>query len=454
MNLKPNFSQDTSNFKKAPVRDNWQFKNQQRNQNPNGNRNEHRNEQRNEQRFRPNRGNNYEHQHGRETENATQKNQVPKLASSGVNKFWDQLVKRVLQLKRKNKFELLPDEYPLWQETWKAAAGGASGPIRVLPIAYLMLPATVSLSPEPTTTVSVLFKITEQIKHQKDIKNPKKEDFATVNVLEAVLDTIKLRLCNQIQTSFFNIKILLNSTNQLEKNLFDTILQTMSAFPEDSDRLIKLLTRKTEIKELIKSIETKSKQRDITTAGEHESNEQQQAWLGWQKKPTLGWLMSGSWQQTEGLKAFYNSSHEYTETLLRVWTQLTFYWGSGTVWPRCCHKQGTGDLNACGEPLLGRSGLGNNTICRRTGCSGVGVWKCFRNGHDAVCEVCLVKQQDVLVGEPGSQASTDIYDAVVCGEVARREEAVYLLKNLASRKPPKIAPNWKTSKILFFLFSV
>ena len=147
MNLKPNFSQDTSNFKKAPVRDNWQFKNQQRNQNPNGNRNEHRNEQRNEQRFRPNRGNNYEHQHGRETENATQKNQVPKLASSGVNKFWDQLVKRVLQLKRKNKFELLPDEYPLWQETWKAAAGGASGPIRVLPIAYLMLPATVSLSP-------------------------------------------------------------------------------------------------------------------------------------------------------------------------------------------------------------------------------------------------------------------------------------------------------------------
>jgi len=41
---------------------------------------------------------------------------------------------------------------------------------------------------------------------------------------------------------------------------------------------------------------------------------------------------------------------------------------------------------------------------------------------------------------------------VIEREVVRREETVYLLKSIESRKPPKIAPNWKTSN-LFQLFS-
>ena len=49
------------------------------------------------------------------------------------------------------------------------------------------------------------------------------------------------------------------------------------------------------------------------------------------------------------------------------------------------------------------------------------------------------------MGAPSVHASTDIYDGIVEREVIRREEAVYLLKNVVSRKPPQIAPNWKTS---------
>jgi len=92
----------------------------------------------------------------------------------------------------------------------------------------------------------------------------------------------------------------------------------------------------------------------------------------------------------------------------------------------------------------------NSGSCKKGGCGGNAVWKCFRHNHDHICKRCLLRQQDALVGNPGPQASTDIYDAVIEREVIRREETVYLLKNVESRKPPKIAPNWKTSNKNFF----
>lgn len=105
-------------------------------------------------------------------------------------------------------------------------------------------------------------------------------------------------------------------------------------------------------------------------------------------------------------------------------------------------------MNACGEPLLTATNIGS---CKK--CGGHAAWKCFRSyGHDHVCKRCLVSLQDTLVGMPGPHASTDVYDAVIEREVVRREETVYLLKSIESRKPPKIAPNWKTSN-LFQLFS-
>ena len=173
-------------------------------------------------------------------------------------------------------------------------------------------------------------------------------------------------------------------------------------------------------------------------------------WLGWQNKPTLDWLMSDSWHKTDGLKSFYNSSSEYAEALLRVWTLLTYYWGSGAVWPKCTHQQRSDkDANenmACGEPMLVCVSATSSQMCRTSGCTGRrGKWRCFRSNHDALCEKCVVRIQNNLVGVPSPQASTDIYDAVVERESIRREENVYLLKNVQSRKPPRIAPNWKTS---------
>ncbi len=52
--------------------------------------------------------------------------------------------------------------------------------------------------------------------------------------------------------------------------------------------------------------------------------------LDWQKKTSLEWLMSVSWNRTDGLKSFHSSS-EYADELLRECSMVTFYWGSGAV---------------------------------------------------------------------------------------------------------------------------
>ena len=140
-----------------------------------------------------------------------------------------------------------------------------------------------------------------------------------------------------------------------------------------------------------------------------------------------------------------------------MWTALTFYWGSGAVWPRCTHRQHEGGgggadaaANACGEPLLVATQSG---VCSKRACGREASWRCIRINHDFICKHCLWRQQDGLIGAPGVQASTDIYDAVIERETTRREQTIYLLRNLVSRKPPKIAPNFKTSNDIYTYLS-
>ena len=379
-------------------------------------------------------------------------------ASSGVQRFWNQLPKRVLQLntnkhhhhnnqnqsnKNSKGFELHADEHKLWLETWKAAACGAPGPIKSLPMAYLLLPATAHISPPPTVALQVLIRVVKAINADN-----RGQDFPTVNVLEAVLDTINLRLGNLVQNcSEQTAETLQRTTNELEISLFSTITNSLTLYPHDAERIARLILRRPEINEFKKKILTGQQLVDHVGQITHKH-----AWLGWQYSPTLDWLTSGAWHQIDGgLKATYTSAEEYAESLLKIWTLLTFYWGSGAVWPRCAHKQGDmgggagAEANACGEPMLAVPT--NSAVCRYRNCGGGAAWKCFRHNHDAICKKCLWRQQDNLIGSPGPHASTDIYDAVIEREVVRREEAVYLLKNVESRKPPKIEPNWKTSGI-------
>jgi hypothetical protein len=57
----------------------------------------------------------------------------------------------------------------------------------------------------------------------------------------------------------------------------------------------------------------------------------------------------------------------------------------------------------------------------------------------------LKKHQNKLIGSPSRESSTDIYDAIIDKEVVRKESSVVFASQLASRKPPAMAPNWNTT---------
>ena len=107
-----------------------------------------------------------------------------------MTRFWAKLSKRVLNLN--SKFELHTDEYSLWLETWKAAAGGVRGPVKILPIAYLRLPAVTDIAPSPLVIVNVLIQVVRSIKFtqrpQQNNNNNNSNDLSAANILEAVFE--------------------------------------------------------------------------------------------------------------------------------------------------------------------------------------------------------------------------------------------------------------------------
>jgi hypothetical protein len=73
-----------------------------------------------------------------------------------------------------------------------------------------------------------------------------------------------------------------------------------------------------------------------------EEGDEQPPWRGWHHNPTIGWLAKGDWLNSPQLQPRYESVANYTETLQRLMTLLTFYWGAGALWPKCRYRQGGG----------------------------------------------------------------------------------------------------------------
>jgi hypothetical protein len=160
------------------------------------------------------------------------------------------LSRRVLN----QKFELHIEEHALWLKTWKAAGGGAKGPIKILPIAFLRLPAVTDISPTPIVIVNVLIQVVNSIRLNQATRN----DFSTVNILEAVLDVITLRLINIVNGNFLsNTDDLLKAVNNLDNILRLEIAKSMQTNPDEIQRAARLILRQpTEINELRKKIKS------------------------------------------------------------------------------------------------------------------------------------------------------------------------------------------------------
>ena len=186
--------------------------------------------------------------------------------------------------------------------------------------------------------------------------------------------------------------------------------------------------------------------------------------LDW-RHPTVGWLVAEDWHRVAGLQSSYAGAKEYAHTLSQVWVLLTFYWGSGALWPRChcgpriaAGSRGAkpnANANAmapmrCDEPLLcpidnAAPASRPAAQCTQHGCSNAATWRCHREHHDRICRSCLRRRQEALLGPPGVSASTDVYDALVEHEMSRHEGIVYVLSSLRSRKPPSVEPHWNST---------
>lgn len=392
---------------------------------------------------------------------------APLPASADVQRYWTQVHNIVHS--SKGGFQIREDERRIWTETWKAAAGNAAGNCESLLFAYLSLPSSAVNELPCEIVVKVLLRIVANVRKTYagpmygftsggGKKKTEMEDFEfKTTTLEAVVDVVRDKLGNSIPSAA-NQGMLSGLAGSLCDEFMSSVRYVLvhnnSAGIELNTRLGHLMTRSKELSNYKLALERKSEKNEPKSySGLLDLKPSAiEPWNGWRNQPSLGWLMSGDWHEFGGLSHVYESSDEYGVTLLRLWTILTFYWGSGAVWPRCKQRQGmpgggadTAE-NCCGQPLLAPSRFGTCTQ-KKAGniCGQKATWKCHRHGHDMICTSCLVKHQDILVGEPSLSSSTDIYDGLISQDVTRKEGSVYFISELESRKPPRIAPNWRTS---------
>eukprot|EP01034_Spumella_vulgaris_P022513 gene22513-28642_t len=408
-------------------------------------------------------------------------------ASKDVTDFWSRLHMWVTSSKGSNKapFDIndLIDRN-LWMSCWQVAASGASGPSPDSHVSllrcYKNAPNTAKIHPAANSVLKVMSGVVASMSkgggggdnssnanksratlHKSGTKASQPNAADPLNTLMCVVDVVRDRLMypESLQT--------LTSPDDAISDLADlrkTFLRAIMVSGLEQVQEDAFLERVAHFKDYTAAIQLVSVSfaAQVVLGGDAPLETLAEPWLGWRDHPTVGWLMSESWHRAvPELRNMYDNEVQYAETLLRVWTLLTFYWGSGAVWPRCSHRQGGAggdDSKMCSEPLLAdcsshshearcSSRIHDNRTNETKVCGKAGSWRCHRHGpgHSVVCSSCLVKEQSRLAGAPGRGASTDIYDAVVDREHSRREGSVFYMSALESRKPPAIAPNWRTS---------
>ncbi len=361
-----------------------------------------------------------------------------------------------------------------------------------LPRALLKMHKQKTLIPPSFIVVKVLIRVLETVTNLRDM--PKMECVSKVindRLMEFIDKTNTSMTLNNTKTlmelmkakSQFLLREVGYGSLELEVDLdMDMMSRTTAALKRHLDILKTFHARLIEIEldgsASVAPLAVRDSGNNISSG-----NVSQSLWLGWTGKCTLGWLMAGGWHSVKPMSHHYQDAEEYAETLLRMWVMLTFYWGTGAVWPLCKHSQGAGaeggkeaggvregegarQMQCCGQPMLAR-GDGRKVLCtmpKRCGiggnvvvgggdhgshggvirCGEVAHWRCSRHNHDAICNACLHHQQSVVVGSPSSATSTDIYDADIENEFSRGG-TVYVCNSVKSRRETRFVPNWKSS---------
>lgn len=337
-----------------------------------------------------------------------------------------------------------PRQLDLWLQSWAAVAVGAKikGSADLVR-ALLRLPASSAILPPATDILSALIRIVA------DTVTATPHSKATVvEVLQLVADTVENRLLQHEKDVPHGLRATCTQkVGELRKaahaGLFGVIRDLVHSERASSllGRILALLDR------YVTELRRAGPQHDGEVVDSGETDIVDKPWAGW-RSATLSWLLRGMWLAAPQLLREYDNVEAYTETLRQLVTMLTFYWGAGAVFPKCCHRGH--DNRPCAQPLCANVANKRQKACGRPlrngrTCTEQVQWRCSRHGHDVACDRCLRQLQQALIDKPGPRASTDVYDAVVERETLRRDGFVYILSQLASRKPPSIDPNWKTT---------
>ena len=371
-------------------------------------------------------------------------------ASKDILKFCNRL-EQIECGKKKGTTKLLmqPDMMDLWFRSWNAAATGALTFNVVLISTLLSLPASATMLPPTADIIPVLIKTSKAT----NLMNSRQESEA-LNMLEMVVDCVcnRMRHSNH-QGSSISIELVNDLSDSLRRSISSWItrgtkqLKRCAAILSSIESGVELC--RTEVIAAIKAGPSESLGIiDVASSNLH-------VWKGWQR-PKLCWLLEGSfaWLQAPQLQKKYESIEDYADTLQRMMTMLTFYWGAGAVWPKCRKSDHAESDKCCNQPILSQVRDSSKLKCCSrlsdgTNCTNHAHWQCPLTSHlYGFCNRCVRKDFKCQTGKPThvrNGASTDIYDAEVEYEQTRRDGQVYILCGVESRRPPQISPNWKTT---------
>jgi hypothetical protein len=328
-------------------------------------------------------------------------------------------------------FPLTKENLQLWVSSFEMTLTSPRNHQFIYPLlgAYLHFPDQSGYAPNPLTVVKILCLLLSESVDLCDV--------------ELAHDIIKDRLLRSSSINKLTDKdSLLTSFQQLQSIFEDTTRRLFQSPDSDFNTLIKLSSnfRKS-------SNNYESTVQNLNDDEAHENSEFSDPILQWTTSPTLKWLLNGSLYQAVELKHRYSDAEDYVTTIRKVWTMLTFYWGTAAFWPKCTCQSHS---KPCGTPLLTCICTRGTFFCTKRGhnqeiCGKPATWRCMRRGHDAICQHCLSIRQKNLMGPSGVNASTDIYDGTISSSQIQGDSLVLDIFDTLSRKPPKEHVNWRTS---------
>lgn len=219
----------------------------------------------------------------------------------------------------------------LWMQTWAAAAAGANAGRLADPVllnALVHLPASSALTPR---VLDVLRAMTEIIK--ATMQRSARMKMAVVHSVGTAADVVERRLMrSDVRVAAHQIAACSAAVGALKQAAMTALTRVVG------DRAAEALAGKvlSRVFMLLERYRRSLEQAGAADEEEGDVGEELNAApsIGW-CAGSVAWLLRGKWLDAPQLQTQYDNIDDYADILRRFVTMLTFFWGSGAVFPKC-----------------------------------------------------------------------------------------------------------------------